>query len=504
MSNLSLKPNCLVLAITLLSGCAIGPDYEKAPEVASEELPTWQFNDEANQTGASVATLDWRSFYQDPALQEYIQQALDNNIDLKIASERVYRSQIGLVESDSRFLPNVDMTFDADREKTSRALTTDPKIDNEFKWTANVSWELDLWGKLRRSNEADIANLQATQAEFYGSRISLIAQVAELYYKIQDAQNQIQLTNNNIVAREKSKRITELRHAQGIISGLDVSQSNVELMQEKLKLPALHNSLNSNMYQLSILLDQSPKKLKIPARNPNNLDRESLPVGLPSELLKRRPDVIAQERKLHAATAAIGVAKADYFPNISLVGNFGAKSLEVDDLLDNAEYWEIGADISMPLFNWGATTANIDKVKSEYRETVLNYRKVIFVAFRESAEAIENVDKNRTEYYLKRELLAATDEYLRLANLRYSNGVISYIDVLDAQRNQAKSQQDFSAAAESLQTSFVGLYKTLGGGWDSAGYNTALNNEEEIDETVEQQSNIINSQMPVAPQTQDN
>lgn len=501
MSNLSLKPSYLVLATTLLSGCAIGPDYQKAPAVTPQELPSWQFNDDVAQPGTSMATLNWQSFYQDPALQSFIQQALDNNIDLKIASERVYRAQIGLVESDSKFLPNFDMTFDADREKTSKALTSDPKIDNEFKLTANVSWELDLWGKLRRSNEADVANLQATQAEFYGSRISLIAQVAELYYKIQDAQNQIQLTNNNILAREKSKRITQLRHQQGIISGLDVSQSNVELMQEKLKLPALHNSLNSSMYQLSILLDQSPKKLKVPARDPNNLDRKSLPVGLPSELLKRRPDVISQERKLHAATAAIGVAKADYFPNISLVGNFGAKSLEVDDLLDNAEYWEIGADISMPLFNWGATTANVDKVTSEYREAILNYRKAIFIAFRESAEAIENVDKNRTEYYLKRELLTATNEYLRIANLRYSNGVISYIDVLDAQRNQAKSQQDFSSAAESLQTSFVGLYKTLGGGWDAAGYQQALNNEEDIDSAVEQQSTVINNQMPVVPQT---
>ncbi|OUS25672.1 hypothetical protein A9Q98_11865 [Thalassotalea sp. 42_200_T64] len=504
MIKLSLKPSYLVLSITLLSACAIGPDYQKAPELTPDELPSWQVNNDVAQAGSSIATLDWQSFYQDPALQSFIQQALDNNIDLRIASERVYRSQIGLIASGAQFLPNFDMTFDGDREKTSKALTTTPKIDNEFKWTANVSWEIDLWGKLRRSNEADIANVQASQAEFYGSRISLIAQVAELYYIIQDAQNQIQLTNNNIVAREKSKRITELRHQQGIISGLDVSQSNVELMQEKLKLPALHNSLSSSMYQLSILLDQSPKKLNIPERDPNNLDQKVLPVGLPSELLKRRPDIIAQERRLHAVTSAIGVAKADYFPNISLVGNFGAKSLEIDDLLDDAEYWEVGADISMPLFNWGKTTANVDRAKSEYREAILNYRKAIFIAFRESAEAIENVDKNRTEYYLKRDLLAATNEYLRIANLRYNNGVISYIDVLDAQRNQAQSQQDFSAAAQSLQTSFVGLYKTLGGGWDAVSYNQALTNEEDIDSAVEQQSKVITRKIPEVPQTQEN
>jgi outer membrane protein, multidrug efflux system len=461
------KPLSLITLI-FLSGCVVGPDYEKPPEITGENTPEWSLNKDFYTSSSSIAGIDWQSFYKEPTLQTLIQKALDNNIDLKVASERVYRAKAGLKQSNASFLPQVDMTFEGEREKTSPALsTTSPKIDNEFQWSGNVSWEVDLWGKLRREHEANLAGLEATQADFYGSRISLIAQVANLYYQIQDAKNQIQLTNNNIVAREKSKLIAELRHQQGIISGLDVSQSNVELMQEQLKLPSLHNELNSAMYQLSILLDQSPRQLSIPDRPQGIQLKTELPVGLPSELLKRRPDIIAQERKLHAAMAKIGATKADYFPNISLVGSLGAKSVEVNDLLDNAEYWELNGEISMPIFNWGVTKANVLKAESEYRENVLIYRKAIYIAFKEAAEAIENVERNRTEYALNKKLLAATNEYLRIAILRYDNGVISYIGVLDAQRNQAKSQQDFSSSTESLETSIVSLYKTLGGGWSS-------------------------------------
>ncbi|NTS75581.1 efflux transporter outer membrane subunit [Catenovulum sp. SM1970] len=484
MFNQYLAPFRLSLLTLALTGCAVGPDYQKAESlpVSQQELPNWQLENQYFSPDASIAEQEWRSFYQDEHLQGLIEKALNKNIDLRIASERVYRAQTGLIQRDADYSPQLAMNFDADREKTSAALTSDPKVDNEFKWTGYVTWELDLWGKLRRAKDAAIADLQATQADFYAAKISLIAQVADLYYQIQDTQHQIWLTQNNITAREKSKRIAELRHKQGVISGLDVSQSNVELVQEKLKLPALHNRLNSQMYQLSILLDQSPKKLNIPSRTEISLKNKGIPVGLPSTLLKRRPDIIASERKLYAATSNIGVAKADYFPNISLIGEVGAKSLEFDTLLDNAEYWEIGADIRMPIFNWGATKANVDNKRSEYREAILNYRKSIFTAFRETAEAIENVHKNQVEFVLKKELLAATNEYLRIARLRYDNGVVSYLDVLDAQRSQAQSQQDFSAAAQALQSSYVNLYKALGGGWNAEAFNLSIEAETHVED----------------------
>ena len=406
-----------------------------------------------------------------------------NNLDLQIAFESLFRARNAVIVQDANLLPNFEAEFFHDRESRSMAFSGDEDIINEFRLLGRVSWEIDLWGKLRRQSEASLSNYQASEADYYGTRISLISEVAETYYDIQNTMAQIALTESNVKAREKSKHIAELRKKQGVISGLDVRQTHVELVTEQLKLPALNNQLKSQQYKLAILVGELPKAIAIKDRAIElDIYRNNLPVGLPANILKRRPDIIAQERKLQAASANIGVGRANYFPYITLTGYLGGKSAELDEIFDNADTWLFGADISMPLFNWGKTKALVTDSESNYREALLSYRKTVLNAFRESAEALESFEQSRTEFNLKQELLAATQENMRISQLRYNNGSVAYINVLDAQRSLANAQQDYSSAINNHQKAFIYLYKVLGGGWDAQAYQERLKATQDSDE----------------------
>lgn len=462
-------PHSVAIIACLLAGCALGPDYEKPS--TSIEQQAWQTNFDNLESSQSIASSSWKVLYDDPELQRLIQKALDNNLDLKIAFETLYRARNAVVVQDAALLPNVEAEFFHDKEKLSQAFSGNENIVNDFRLLGRVSWEIDLWGKLRRQSEASLANYQASEADYYGTRISLIADVAQTYYDIQNTMAQVALTQSNIEAREKSKHIAELRRKQGVISGLDVSQTHVELVTEKLKLPALNNQLKSQQYQLAILIGELPSAIDVKSRAIElDLHRKNVPVGLPADLLKRRPDIVSQERQLQAATANIGVAQANYFPNMTLSGYYGGKSAELSSLLDSADTWLIGVDVSMPLFTWGKTTAQVKDYESQYREALLSYRKTVLNAFRESAEALELYEQSLTEYELQQELLLATQENMRISQLRYNNGSVAYINVLDAQRSLASAQQDFSSAINNHQKAFIRLYKVLGGGWDAESF----------------------------------
>lgn len=462
-------PLFIAIAASTLFGCTMGPDYEEPPESIEQE--SWQSNFDILESGQSVASRGWKTLYVEPELQALIEKALANNLDLKISFENLFRARNAVTIQRSSQLPIVEAEFFHDREQRSFAFSGDEDIINEFRLLGRVSWELDLWGKLRRQSEASLSNYQATEADYYGTRISLISDVAETYFDIQNTMDQIALTEANVIAREKSKHIAELRRKQGVISGQDVSQTHVELVRERLKLPALNNQLKSQQYKLSILTGELPKALNIKTRALElDIYRNNLPIGLPADLLKRRPDIISQERKLQAATANIGVARTKYFPDITLSGYVGGKSSELNNLLDNADTWLFGVDVGMPLFDWGKTSAEITDIESQYREALLSYRKTVLNAFKESAEALESFEQSRIEYELKEELLTATLENMRISQLRYDNGSVGYLNVLDAQRSLASAQQDFSSAINNHQKALIRLYRVLGGGWDAEGY----------------------------------
>jgi multidrug efflux system outer membrane protein len=452
-----------LIALVIISfGCTVGPDYI-APEPKVASWPTTGID---LDTKNSMANLNWQEYYQEPELQVLIEKALLNNLDLRQAKESVMQSFRTRDISELSHLPSFTANLDGERDSISALASSDPRIENEFDLNVGLRWEIDFWGKLRRASEGAMANLQANKANLYAAKISLIAQTSTIYYELQDVNARMALAESNIQARQHSKHIADLRHEQGVISGLDVRQAEVSLAQEKIKLPGLKRAKNTLMYQLSVIMGESPKQQIIGSRNDELVYRQKIPVGLGSELLKRRPDIIAAERNLQASNASIGVAKADYFPNILISGRFGNRTRDFDDILeDDGRSWLLDANIEMPLWDWGRTKMNVENAQSAYQVSLMQYQKVVLESFRDVATSLENYQEAFTVYDLRNALVVATKENLRIANLRYANGVVSYLDVLDAQRSHATAEQELSSAVTAKQLSMVNLYRSLGGGW---------------------------------------
>lgn len=466
---MSLKKLNFLLPL-LLTGCMVGPDYEKPDPVKGTDK--WHDAEQNINVTESIAEYDWREFYSEPELQVLIDTALKNNINLLISAERVYRSQRSITSTDAALLPAIDYRAFSEREGESVGVEGDSAgIDTDAELHGLLKWEIDLWGQLRRASEAATAEWQASYADLYGARISLIGQVASLYYDIQDARKQLLITDGIIKDRQFSLDTNRLRHKQGTISGLNVTQSMVELLKEEVTIPTLKQELRRLNYQLALVLAESPQQFDIPDRAEVKVYASGIPAGLPSSLLTRRPDIIGAERKLQVASAEIGVAKGNFFPNISISGEYGRKSKALTDLLTySAKNWLFRVDLLGPLIDWGVNRANLDQAKSEYRQALLEYRDVVFSALNDTAEAFDNYDKANDVYEIRIKLLNATEENLKISQLMYKNGVVDYLDVLDAQRNNANAQQALSSAVGSLQNARVRVYKSLGGGWDASAF----------------------------------
>ncbi len=458
-----MKLRRLALCIFLVTGCTVGPNYQK-PKVIEESWPVIGVDID---TQTSMANLHWREFYPETELQALIERALLHNISLKRSLSSVVQSRNIKGITDNALLPSLGVVMDGERESESGLTNEVPEVADEFNLNFGARWEVDFWGKLGRASESSLATYQANKANLYAAKISLIAQVATLYYQIQDVSARVLLTEQNIESRSKSKHIAVLRHKQGVISGLDVRQAEVELAQEAIKIPALNREKNTLMYQLSLLLGEVPKQQIIGSRASSFTYQNSIPAGITSQLLKRRPDIISAERKMQAANALIGVETANYYPNIALTGQYGFSTEAFTDLLkSNGSTWLVNAEINMPLWDWGTIELKVENAKANYEMTVLEYKQQILMALSDVFSAIEYYQEAFEVYELRQTLVLATKENLRIAKLRYQNGVVNYLAVLDAQRSHSSAEQELSRSIEAKQISMVNLYRSLGGGWD--------------------------------------
>ncbi len=455
----------------------LGPDYQKPEPI--NETEQWHELSQQLDTSHSIAELNWREFYTEPELQALIETALKNNIDLLVSAERVFYSQQEVTQADAQLLPRIDLRLSSEKEGESGYLVSDPGIKNSSEFHGLLSWEIDLWGQLRRASQSATAEWQASYVQMYGAQVSLISQVARIYYDIQNIKKQIIITKKTISDRLHSLKTNKLRKKQGRISGLDVSQSKVEWLTEKIKLPGFNKTLKELKYKLALIMAEKPRDFSIPVHEKMNEYMHGIPAGLPSDLLTRRPDIIAAERYLEVASAQIGVAEANFFPNIILTSELGRKSNDLDDVLSSrGENWLIEFNILTPLLDWGFNKATLNKAESEFRQAALNYKNTVLSALKESADAFDNFEKAQEIFKLRKMLLSSTRNNLRIAELTYENGIITYLDVLDAQRNHSSAQQDLSNAVNDMQDAVVTLYTSLGGGWDASILNQKIKKPE--------------------------
>ena len=454
----------IVMTILLLGGCAIGPDYRK-PETASP--PAWMVD--MQQAKDTANTLWWGQF-NDPALNDLIDTALRENYDLRIATARVeeYYGRYGATRAD--LFPQIGYGASANRTQVSEksVLAGTPGAGtphNIYQAQFSASWEIDLWGKVRRATEAAQADLMSAEDFRSGVILSLVTSVATAYVDLRSLDQQLEIAQQTAKSREESVKLFEIRFKGGNISEMELSQVKSEYYVALAAIPDLEKRVRQQENLINLLLGRNPGPI-VRGKIINEIALPILPAGLPSDLLARRPDIRQAEQQLIAANARIGVAKAQYFPSISLTGFFGSASTELSDLFTGpAGAWSYAGMLAGPIFTAGKIKGSVKAAQAIQQEALFGYEQAIRNGFREFEDALIDQDRTRVQLDAQAKQVAVLATYARLARLRNENGYTSYIEVLDAERSLFNGQLSYAQTQDTLLRALVNVYKAMGGGW---------------------------------------
>ena len=442
----------LLLAF-FLTACTVGPDYRR-PVVATPE--TWRA-----PAQESAIDLGWWEQFQDPALRDLIRAALETNHDLRMAVARVDQARAIAGIARSQQFPAVNAGASASRGEQSGTR-------NDFAVAADLSFELDLWGRLRRANEAARAELLATEEARNVVQMTLVSDVATAYLRLRQLDLELETTRRSVVSRRDSLQIVRDRFDAGLTSALDLHQAEAELALTSARVPELERLIAQTENQLSVLVGVPPRAIARGRALTAQSAPPEVPAGLPSALLERRPDIRLAEAALVAANARIGVAKAEFFPRISLTGLFGVESSDLSDLFTSgSRIWGVGGGVAQPIFNAGRIRNNVEFAEARQREALIAYERAIFQSFRDVEDALVAHRKLREALVEQSNAVRSSREALAVAESRYRSGLTTYLDVLDAQRTLLAAEVDESRVLLSQLVSLVQLYRALGGGWET-------------------------------------
>ena len=455
-----------------LGGCALGPDYERPPV---EEPGSFRMQQGATLEDVSLADLGWWELFEDENLQAIIRKALVENKDLRIAVARVRESRAHLVATGADQFPRIDGKSSIQRNQTSQAVVRQfgfpgniPQIPatNQFRATADLSFELDLWGRLRRATEAARADLLAMESARRTIVLTLVSDLARAYFELQALDFELESAKRILKTRQEALELIRLRKLMGQRSTLDIRRAEQDVARAQAVIPDLERQIGQKEHQLSLLMGRNPTAIVRGASLRDHPLPPEVPAGLPSALLERRPDIVEAEQRLVAANAKIGVAKAAFFPQISLTGNFGAQSLQFSDLFVGASrVWSFGPGLTVPLFNAGRNRANLEMSRAQQEQALASYERTIQQAFREVEDALlahQKIREVRTEW---ERLVDLSREAVELAKLEFLNGKASYLEVLVAQREVLSAETALAQTQRNHLLTVVQLYKSLGGGW---------------------------------------
>jgi NodT family efflux transporter outer membrane factor (OMF) lipoprotein len=454
-----------------LTGCTVGPNY-KRPQVA---LPAEFRNTPAAAAGtqpdASFADNKWQDVFSDATLNQIVTAALANNFDLRIAAVRAEeaRAQLGITRANQ--YPQLDLQagFASERSSTIAAAPVPPGFNLRASYTsleAALSWELDLFGRLRRLTEAARARYLASQEGRNAITVSLVSSVMDAYFQLleQDLEQDISRKTQSIA--QDSLRLVELRHKEGAATGLDVSQAQQLIFTAAARIAATERASNQTENLLSLLQGAAPaaqartrklEEIAVPAQ---------APPGLPAAILARRPDIRGAEQDLIAANAEIGAARAQYFPQISLTAVAGGQSRDLLALASSAaRVYSVAPAALVPIFHAGQIRNQVRLSEAQQREMLIAYQRAIYTALREVSDALVGFDRLREERNQQEQLVHSLEDAFRLSDLRYKGGLDNYLQVLDAQRNLFTGQLSLAQLRLQEREAVVDLYRALGGGW---------------------------------------
>jgi NodT family efflux transporter outer membrane factor (OMF) lipoprotein len=465
----------VVLTTLALTSCAVGPDFmEPKNELGTAQLaPRLEHGRDASLLPAAVPS-QWWQLFNDPLLAQLQSRAQAGNLDLQIAAERIDQSRAQLGITASQLLPSVGANASYAREALSEhgkfaALGAPTAPSNFWQLGFDASWEIDLWGRARRAREGAAATLEATVHDREAARVALFAEVARTYLQLRGTQAQQDIAQQNLTIAERTLGLAESRERNGVATRFETSSARAQLATVKAMLPELAQRRNAQMNALALLMGEPPRTLDAQLRQAMPLPSLPIrvPVGVPSELAQRRPDILRAEAQLHAATAAIGVAKADFYPRIGLKGQIGVEAFDSGDLANwDARFFSVGPTVYLPIFQGGRLVQRLALNESRQKTAALAYRQTVLRAWHEVDDALDAWAAQRHQHD---ELLVSYEQNrqaLHAAERGYQQGAADYLSVLTAQLNLLASQTSLNASATNATLTVVNLYKSLGGGWD--------------------------------------
>ena len=452
------------------SACTVGPNH-KRPVV---NLPdAYRGSAPPAATAAdqpSIGDQEWWQLFQDEQLQELIRTALRQNFDVRIAAARVAeaRAQLGITRADQ--FPQLDASALAERERVSASPVPFPLQEyerNVFQVAGSASWEVDFWGRFRRATEAARATLAATEWGRRAVVTSLVAQVAEAYFRLRAIDFNLDIARQTLASRQESLRLTRVRASGGASSELDVRQAEQLVFGASATIVDLERQAEQQENLISLLLGNDPAAVPRGRTLTDQPLIPEVPTGLPSALLEHRPDIVEAEQTVVAANANIGVARANYLPELSLTGSGGLQSAALSSLLTGpAAFFTAGASLIQPVFTAGRTRSQVELAKARHEEALLAYQQTILQSLRDVSDALIAYRRDR-EFREQQQLLTrSADDALRLTTVRYQGGASSYLEVLDADTRLFAAQLVLAQAQLNERLALVQIYRALGGGWE--------------------------------------
>lgn len=486
------KISWLVLAFASVSGCTVGPDYHPPGDgtparwINPSAPPTTQ---NSTTTQRPIQTADWWKTFRDPKLDWLVARALETNLDLQQAEARLRQARAARGVIGSALLPQADLNGVYRRGGTGNGNTATSlnkaghpvthvaaSRTNFYQYGFDASWELDVFGGVRRNIESADAQVAASIEDLRDVQVSVIAEVAVDYLSLRGYQRQIAIARRNLKSEQRTAELTQQKFGAGFVSRLDVANANAQVASTLSDIPSLESSARQEVYALSYLLGREPGALleELSEPQPIPLSPPDVPIGLPSQLLRRRPDIRRAEAQLHAATAQIGVATAQLYPQFNLVGNLEINAATLHGLgnwSNNA--WAIGPSMTWPIFAGGRIVANIEVQNAVQQQAFVTYTQTVLGALRDVESALTAYGKEQERRAALEESVAANRQAFDLSTRLYQQGQTDFLNVLNAERSLFAAETELAISDTTIATDLASLYKALGGGWETAGAGAA-------------------------------
>ena len=466
-----------------LQACLLGPDYQTPDSPVPQDWNTMTLGKDPSALSVSVGSepdVSWWQIFQNQELNFLIEQALKRNHDLRQAGFRVLEARALAQGAGAGLYPNVSMNGSYTRVRRSETFLVSPTggsapgfappgADFDL-WNAalDLRWELDLWGRIRRTQEAFSAEAFASDMNRRGIALALISDVGQGYFRLRELDEQLEIATRNLALQQDSLAITQSRAEAGLVSDLDVKQAEILVSETAAQVPELRRLRSVQRHQLEWLTGSQPNTLDLGTKPLRAVVIQPIiPIGLPADLLQRRPDIVEVEENLKAANARIGEARAYFFPTVAITGTGGFQSSEFDQWFNWASRnLSVGPSVSLPIFEGYTNVARLEVAESRYQQLLEEYKQTILNAFREVADVLTALQTRQEQLAHQRQQVQASHDARELAEIRYRQGLVTYLDVLAAQRAVLSAELQLVQTQRARLTDMVTLFKAIGGGWD--------------------------------------